>query len=71
MIKGNLDSPLSEELKLVNHQVQFAFNAPEKAGTKICASVYPGGDKCYKIHADLKSKYDKTIDMAELDKIAK
>lgn len=71
LMKGNLDSPLSGDLKLKKHQVEVSFNAQEKPGTKICLGIYPGGDSCYKIHADLKSKYADTIDKAEADKIAK
>ena len=44
LLKGNIDSPLSSDLKLKKHHIEVSFNAPEKAGTKICANVYPGGD---------------------------
>lgn len=71
MIQGDMKNPLTEELKLKQHSVEVAFNAPETAGTKICFSLYPGGDQCYKIHSDLKSKYKDTLDKAHIDKMMK
>jgi hypothetical protein len=71
LLKGNIDSSFSSDLKLKKHQIEVSFNAAEKAGTKICLSVYPGGDTCYKIHAGLKHKYFDTIDKAEIDKLVK
>ena len=50
IIKGDMSNPLTEELKLKKHSVEVAFNDPESAGTKFCFSLYPGGDKCHKIH---------------------
>jgi hypothetical protein len=35
LMKGNIDGPLSSDLKLKKHQLEVSFNAPEKAGTKI------------------------------------
>ena len=44
IIQGEIDNPLSSDLKLKKHSVEVSFNAPETAGTKVCLSVYPGGD---------------------------
>jgi hypothetical protein len=56
---------------LKKHQLEVSFNAPEKAGTKICFNVYPGGDLCYKIHSNLKHKYADTILKSEIDALLK
>jgi hypothetical protein len=45
-----MSNPLTEELKLKKHSIEVAFNAPENFGTKLYFSLYPGGDKCHKIH---------------------
>jgi hypothetical protein len=57
LIQGNLDSPLSDVLTIAHHSAELSFNGPEKVGTNINLSIYPGGDKCYKMHSDLKAKY--------------
>ena len=44
IIKGDIENPLSGDLKLKQHSVEVAYNAPDKAGTKVCLSLYPGGD---------------------------
>ena len=50
IIKGDMSNPLTEELKMKKHKIEVGFNAPETVGTKFCFGLYPGGDKCYKIH---------------------
>lgn len=50
IIKGDMSNPLTEELTMKKHSIEVTFNAPENTGTKFCFSLYPGGDKCHKIH---------------------
>jgi hypothetical protein len=70
LVQGNLDSPLSGDLKIKQHSLEVGFNVPSTAATKISCCLYPGGDTCYKIHSDLKAQYKDTLDANLLNELA-
>lgn len=61
IIKGDMENPLTEDLKLKKHSVEVSYNVPTTVGTKLCLGIYPGGDECLKIHQDMSNKYKDTI----------